>query len=438
MDIVRAEYVQPMTYKKLINNALNGMVGDLDPHSAYMSPEQFKEMQDEMGGQFGGLGLQIQSDAKHLRIVSPIDGTPAAKAGLKPGEVILDVDGKSVADMNVDQAVKKMRGKPGTKVTLTLLDPKTGKTRTVTLTRQIIHVQVVRAALYGPVAYIRISEFGDHVAKEVRKAWEKLQEDAQKKHVHIIGLVLDVRSDPGGKLDQVIAVCRDFIKQGEIVSIRGRHPENNQHWEAKGRDITHGLPIVVLTNAGSASASEILAGAIKDHHRGLIMGQRTFGKGSVQTIIPIADQGALRLTTARYYTPSGQSIQGHGITPDIPVAESADDDSFYTYHESDLAHVLSNVGSKKAAAEVATLPPAARTIPKEPPKGWPAYDPTNPKTDFQLQQALHLLHAETNTPEPRVEVTSATLTPHKEGVPASKAAPAKVPAKPAPAQHAVP
>lgn len=402
MDITRTEYVEPVTYKKLILNALNGMVGELDPHSAYMTPEQLHDMQDEISGQFGGLGLQVQMDAKHVRVVSPIDGTPAARAGIQPGDVILMVDGKSIADLSLDQAVRKMRGKPGTKITLTLLRPKTGKTSTATLTREIIHVQIVRPALYGRIGYLRLTEFDDSAEHELRKAYQKLVHDVAKTPGKTLdGLILDVRSDPGGKLDQAIAVARDFIRKGEIVSTRGRHPENNQHWDAVGTDITHGLPIIVLTNSGSASASEIVAGALKDHHRALTLGERTFGKGSVQTIIPIADQGALRLTTARYYTPSGRSIQGQGITPDVPVAESRDDDALYTFHESDLAHVLSNIGgNKEKAAQTPELPPAARAIPHMPPAKWPAFDPANPETDFQLQQALRLMDGLTGTPLP--------------------------------------
>ncbi|TPW35908.1 S41 family peptidase [Oecophyllibacter saccharovorans] len=419
MDIVRSEYVEPVTNKTLILNALNGMVGDLDPHSAYMTSQQLHDMQDEISGQFGGLGLQVQMDAKHVRVVSPIDGTPAAKAGILPGDVILMVDGKSIADLSLDQAVRKMRGKPGSLITLTLLRPKTGKTFTVTLKREIIHVQIVRSALYGRIGYLRLTEFDDSAEHELRKAYHALEREvAHTPGKTLDGLILDLRSDPGGKLDQAIAVARDFIPQGEIVSTRGRHPENNQHWDATGTDLTHGLPIIVLTNSGSASASEIVAGALKDHHRALILGERTFGKGSVQTIIPISDQGALRLTTARYYTPSGQSIQGHGITPDVPVAESRDDDALYTFHESDLAHVLSNIGSsKEKAAPTPNLPAAARAVPHLPPENWPAFNPANPETDFQLQQALHLLDNLTNTPAPKGPIAPTLIDGKKPDLP---------------------
>ncbi|MXV44793.1 PDZ domain-containing protein [Saccharibacter sp. 17.LH.SD] len=400
MDIVHSEYVQPITDKKLIGNALDGMVGELDPHSAYMNAQQLHDMQDEISGQFGGLGLQVQADSGHVRVVSPIDDTPGARAGIQPGDVITMVNNKSIADLTLDQAVRKMRGNPGTKITLTILRPKTGKTETITLTREIIHTQVVRSALYGRTAYLRLTEFDDSLEREMHKAYNQLRKKiAQTPEKTFNGVILDLRFNPGGKLDQAIAVSRDFIKEGEIVSIRGRHPENNQHWDAKGTDITNGLPIIVLVNAGSASASEIVSGALKDHHRAIIMGERTFGKGSVQTIIPIADQGALRLTTARYYTPSGRSIQGLGITPDIVVQATHDDDSAYSYHESDLAHVLTNIGSTTTKETLRQdLPAAAKTIPHLPPEKWPAYDPKKPETDFQLQQALHLLNMMTTTP----------------------------------------
>lgn len=396
MDIAHSEYVSPLPNKKLIRNAIDGMISNLDPHSSFMDAQQLKDMQDEMAGQFGGLGLQVQGEAGHVRVVSPIDGTPAARAGIQSGDVITMVDNKSIADLTLDQAVRKMRGKPGTQIILTILRPKTGKQQNYTLTREIIHVQIVRSALYGQTGYIRLSEFDDSLEKEMRKAYNKLVQSVAKTPGKTLnGLVLDLRSDPGGKLDQAIAVARDFIKEGEIVSIRGRHPEGNQHWDGVGKDITHGLPIIVLTNAGSASASEIVAGALKDHRRGIIMGDRTFGKGSVQTIIPIADQGAIRLTTARYYTPSGRSIQGLGITPDVPVLASRDDDTLFTYHEADLAHTITNTDGKLPKETPRTdLPAFAKTVERLPPAKWPTFDPMKPETDFQLQQALHFINAQ--------------------------------------------
>lgn len=430
MDVVKAEYVQPVSDKDLINNALDGMVGNLDPHSSYMTAAQYKDMTTEISGKFGGLGIQVQGESGHVRVVSPIDGTPAARAGIQPGDFITQVDHKSIDGLTLDQAVHKMKGEPGTKISLTVIRPKTGKTLTFDMVREIIHVQVVRSALYGSTAYLRLTEFDDNLDGMMRAAFEKLKAEAAKTPARkVTGVILDLRSNPGGKLDQAIAVSDDFIKEGEIVSIRGRHPENNQRWDARGTDITGGLPIVVLTNGGSASASEIVAGALKDHRRAVILGERTFGKGSVQTLIPIGDQGAVRLTTARYYTPSGRSIQGLGITPDIKVSETADDDDF-GYREADLSHIISNIGGNRTTEPPRNdLPPVASSIPKAPPKGWPAFDPLKPATDFQLQQALKVVDAMAGVSEPGSALAKATEAKATE----AKATDATANPKPAPA-----
>lgn len=409
MDVVKAEYVHPVSDKDLINNALDGMVGNLDPHSSYMTAAQFHDMQTEISGKFGGLGLQVQGESGHVRVVSPIDGTPAARAGIQPGDFITMVDHKSIDDLTLDQAVRKMRGDPGTKISLTIVRPKTGKTLTFDMTREIVHVQIVKSALYGSTGYIRLTEFDDDLEGAMHAAFDKLKAQATKAPGgKLTGIILDLRSNPGGKLDQAIAVSDDFIKDGEIVSIRGRHAENNQRWDAKGMDITNGLPIVVLTNGGSASASEIVAGALKDHHRAIILGEKTFGKGSVQTLIPIGDQGAVRLTTARYYTPSGRSIQGLGITPDIPVAETKDDDA-YGYREADLSHILTNIGGNRTNETPRTdIPPIAKSIPKMPDASWPAFDATKPATDFQLQQAIKVINAMAGLSNPAPATAPAT------------------------------
>lgn len=427
MDVVKAEYVHPVSDKDLINNALDGMVGELDPHSSYMTAAQFKDMQTEISGKFGGLGLQVQAESGHVRVVSPIDGTPAARAGIQTGDFITMVDHKSIDGLTLDQAVRKMRGDPGTSISLTVVRPKTGKTLTFDMKREIVHVQIVRSALYGSTAYIRLTEFDDDLEGAMHTAFEKLKAEAAKSPAHkLTGVILDLRSNPGGKLDQAIAVSDDFIKEGEIVSIRGRHPENNQRWDAKGTDITNGLPIVVLTNGGSASASEIVAGALKDHRRAVILGEKTFGKGSVQTLIPIGDQGAVRLTTARYYTPSGRSIQGLGITPDITVAETKDDDG-YGYREADLSHILTNVGGNRTTETPRTdLPAISKSIPKAPPADWPKFDLTKPATDFQLQQAIKVVNAMAgiSNPAPAVEQATEVKAPPTD----KKSAPANTPA----------
>lgn len=395
LDIVRSEYVEPKSDKDLINNALDGLVGNLDPHSSYMTEKQYKDMQVQISGKFGGVGIQVQESDGHVRVVSPMDDTPASRAGIKPGDFITEVDGKKLDGMTLDQAVTLMRGKPGTKITLTIVRAKAPKPLKFTMTRQIIHIEVVKSALYGKFGYIRLNEFDDDAETALHKAYDALKKQAGGK---LSGLLLDLRLDPGGKLDQAIAVSDDFIRKGEIVSIRGRHAENNHRWDAKGEDITDGLPIVVLINGGTASASEIVAGALQDHHRAVILGEQSFGKGSVQSLIPIPGNGAVRLTTARYYTPSGRSIQGLGITPDILVKESQDDEGL-GFRESDLKHIISNVGGNRTKREKRTdLPTIASSITETPPADWPKFDITNPKTDYQLQEALRVIRSMAGMP----------------------------------------
>ena len=387
---VRADYVQPVSDRELIDNALNGMLSGLDPHSSYMDKKQFADMQVQTHGQFGGLGLEVQESDGVIKVVAPIDDTPAQRAGIKAGDLILGIDGKSVDGMTLNDAVDRMRGPPDSSIHLTIKRIGVDKPIEQTLKREVIHIQVVKSALYGHTAYLRLAQFNDDTDDGLRAAWNKLRAQSGG---HINGLVLDLRNNPGGLLDQAIDVCDDFISSGEVVSTRARHPEDSQRWDAKGSDITGGIPMVVLINGGSASASEIVAGALQDHHRALIMGTRSFGKGSVQTVMPINDDGALRLTTARYYTPSGRSIQGLGITPDIRVTEEFGEQDNLPDHEGDLIHALKNQGGTPPPPPTshAPLPPAAQTIPHQPPKDWPAFDLSNPKTDFQLQQALKLV-----------------------------------------------
>jgi carboxyl-terminal processing protease len=386
---VRADYVAPVKDRDLIDNALNGMLTGLDPHSSYMDAKQYRDMQITTKGEFGGLGLEVTSDNGLVKVISPIDDTPAARAGMKAGDLILSLDGKSVEGLSLNDAVDRMRGPPGSTITLNIKREHIDKPIDVTMTREVIHIQVVKSALYGDVGYIRMSSFNEESDPKLREAIAKLKD---KSHGALKGLVFDLRNDPGGLLDQAVDVCEDFIPDGEIVSTRARHAEDSQRWDAKGTDLIDGLPMVVLINGGSASASEIVAGALQDHRRALIVGTRSFGKGSVQTVIPMGNDGAIRLTTARYYTPSGRSIQGLGIAPDVPVQETRDDEvHFLPDREADLNHALKNEGGSeptKPPAPRDDIPPQVKEIAPKPPANWPKFDLSNPLTDYQLQQGI--------------------------------------------------
>ena len=392
---VRADYVEPVTDRVLITNALDGMLSGLDPHSAYMTAKQYADMQVQTTGEFGGLGLEVTGEDGLIKVITPMDGTPAAKAGMKPGDLILSIDQKSLDGVSLNDAVDKMRGKPGSSITLGIKRPSVVKPFDVTLRREIIHLQVIKSALYGKVGYIRIAQFDEETDSGLRAAYAKLSKRAaSEKGGKLSGLILDLRNDPGGLLEQAVDVCDDFIASGEVVSTRARHPEDSQRMNAHGQDITDGAPLLVLINQGSASASEIVAGALQDHQRSVTLGERSFGKGSVQTLIPIPGNGAIRLTTARYYTPSGRSIQGLGITPDIKVQEDREDLSRFLPREADLQHIIKNEGGTGAAPPPRTdLPAVAKTIPEKPPANWPRFDLTKPATDFQLQQGLKVIQA---------------------------------------------
>jgi carboxyl-terminal processing protease len=393
-DRIRAEYVEPVKDQDLIENAINGMLTGLDPHSSYMNAKAFRDMQVQTHGEFGGLGLEVTQDNGIIKVVSPIDDTPASRAGIKSGDLITTIDNTTVQGLSLNDAVDKMRGPPNSPIRLIIKREGVDKPIPLTLNREVIHIQVAKSHLEGDIGYVRLTQFNEQTDAGLRAAVTKFRQQLGDK---LKGIVLDLRNNPGGLLDQAIAVSDDFINEGEIVSTRARHPEDSQRWNAKGGDITNGLPVVVLTNGGSASASEIVAGALQDHHRAVILGERTFGKGSVQTVIPLPGNGAMRLTTARYYTPSGRSIQGLGITPDVPVAASrTDTPHFGPEREADLNHVLTNQGGTPTDTSPAArteLPPIASSIPKLPPEGWPAFDPAKPDTDFQLQQGLVVVRA---------------------------------------------
>ena len=395
MQRVRAEYVDPVDDKDMIENAINGMLTGLDPHSSYMNAKAFKDMQIQTKGEFGGLGIEVSEDKGVIKVVSPIDDTPAARAGIKPGDIITALDGKTVIGLSLNDAVDRMRGPPNSKIVLTIKRQDIDKPIEVPLIRETIHIQVVKSRMEpNDIGYVRLTQFTEQADSGIKAAVKALRAQNGGK---LRGLVLDLRNNPGGLLDQAVAVSSDFVDQGEIVSTRARHPEDSQRWDAKGDDIMHGAPVVVLINGGSASASEIVSGALQDHHRAVLVGTRSFGKGSVQTVIPLPGNGAMRLTTARYYTPSGRSIQALGISPDVEVQEAREDrGSFGGEHEADYNKVLSNSGgtSPQTVAPRTDLPAIARQIPQKPPEGFPKFDPAKPdETDFQLQEGLAVVTA---------------------------------------------
>ena len=353
-EVSRENFVEEADERKMLEAAMNGMLGALDPHSSYLSKDEFKDFNDKSHGEFGGLGIQITSDRGAVRVISPIDDTPAQRAGIKAGDYITHIDDEPVFDLTLNQAVKKMKGKPGTKVKLTVISGDK-EPKTMTLKRAIIKVQSVKfsdktladAEDDAPrVGYIRISDFGATTAKDLRNAISKLE---KKK---VAGYVLDVRNNPGGYLTAAIDVSDAFLDGGEIVSTRGKDKDDVEHSFAKPGDLTNGKPLVVLINHGSASASEIVAGAIQDNGRGVIMGSQSFGKGSVQQQKPLGDGTAIHITIARYYTPSGTSIQNTGITPDVEVLQSkveAIEKRESTYSEASFRNSLKNDAAEKKA-----------------------------------------------------------------------------------------
>lgn len=360
MERAKVSYVEDVSDKKLIESAINGMLSSLDPHSSFLDDQSFKYMSEQTKGKFGGLGIEVTMENGVVKVVSPIDDTPASKAGLKPGDYITNIDGEAVMGMTLNDAVDKMRGKIGSKVKLTIRRINE-KPLEVTLKREEIKIQSVKNSIKADdVVYIRISSFSEDVdtmtAKAIKDAKKKLGDKLK-------GVVIDVRNNPGGLLDQAVNVSDLFLDKGEIVSTRSRNEEDTVKYTAKEGDIAKGLPIVVIINDGSASASEIVAGALQDHKRAIILGEKSFGKGSVQTVIPLGKYGAMRLTTARYYTPSGRSIQAKGIEPDIEVKPAKVEvlDTGVSFSEAEFSNALKNETSgdknsknadqKKAEAE---------------------------------------------------------------------------------------
>jgi carboxyl-terminal processing protease len=384
---VRANYVRPVQDGELINAAIEGMVSNLDPHSSYMDAKAFADMQIQTKGSFGGIGIQVTMENGLVKIISPIDNTPASKVGLKAGDYIAAINGASVQGLNLDGAIDKMRGPEGSKITLTILRT-TDKTTPkkpfdVTLTRAVVAVDEVTWHRDGDIGYIRMPGFNENTASGLENAVRDLKKQIGS---GLKGYVLDLRNNPGGLLDQAVEVSDDLLTSGEVVSTRGRHAEDTQRYDAHGGDITDGKPVIVLINGGTASASEIVAGALQDHHRATIVGMTSFGKGSVQTIIPLGEGGgALRLTTARYYTPSGHSIQAQGIIPDVAVAQGDEDDipRIARPSEADLPGHLANADAiARRTPQTIVRPPAAGPKPG----------------DFQLTYALELLHGKVAPP----------------------------------------
>lgn len=342
---VRKDYVKPVTDKQLVEAAVNGMLTNLDPHSSYMNAEEFKNMQVQTRGEFGGLGIEVTMDNNVVKVVSPIDDTPAAKAGLKPNDLIVAIDDAPVLGLTLNEAVEKLRGKPQSRVTLAVVRSKQ-EPFDVTLTRDIIRIKSVKAMMKGDIGYIRINQFNEQTTDNAREALKKFQTEQGDK---LKGLIVDLRNNPGGLLDQSISVGGLFLEKGaEVVSTKGRHPEDNEAYHTDSDPVVpKSLPIVALINSGSASAAEIVAGALQDHKRAVLIGTQSFGKGSVQTVMPVPGYGAMRLTTAYYFTPSGKSIQATGIKPNIEVRQKGEKDAL-TFHEADLKGALDNPNGSRA------------------------------------------------------------------------------------------
>jgi carboxyl-terminal processing protease len=374
---VHDRYVDAPDNRLMVENALNGMISSLDPHSSYFDPKTYADMQVKTEGQYGGLGLVIAADKGTIKIVTPMDDTPASRAGIKAGDIILSVDGKGLQGLTLDKVQELLRGAAGTKVTLTIMRGADDKSFEVKLERAAIEVEAVKSHREGDVGYIRIPAFNEHTGEGLEAAVRSLKKQIGPK---LKGYIVDLRDNGGGVLDQAIAVSDDFLDSGEIVSTRGRNPQDTERWDAKPGDIAEGKPVIVLINGGTASASEIVAGALRDHKRAITLGITSFGKGSVQTIIPLngGEDGALHLTTARYYTPSGGSIQATGIAPDIAVAEgdeASDLPKVEEPSEADLPHHLIAEDNSNRSTVAPVRPPPGSKI-----------------ADFQLSYALDVMN----------------------------------------------
>jgi len=376
---VKASYVEKPDNAKLIEGAITGMVTSLDPHSRYMNDKAWTEMQETTYGEFGGLGIEVTMEEGLVKVVSPIDDTPASKAGIMSGDLISKIDGDAVQGMTLEQAVNKMKGPVDTKTKLTIVRKGADAPLDIAITREIIHVRPVRFHVEnGDIGYIRVTSFNEQTTDGLKKAIAAISREIPQEK--LAGYVMDLRNNPGGLLDQAVSVSSAFLQRGEVVSTRGRNPEETQRFTAHGGDLTKGKPLVILVNGGSASASEIVAGALHDHKRATIIGTRSFGKGSVQTIIPLgAGNGALALTTARYYTPSGRSIQAQGIAPDIEILQDVPPElkgRMDTMAESQMrGHLSASDGTEQTGSQ--------------------SYVPPEEKDDKALHAAYDFLHGVT-------------------------------------------
>ena len=391
LERVRSDYVEKPDDTALIESAINGMLSSLDPHSSYMSPKSFRDMQVQTRGEFGGLGIEVTMENGVIKVVSPIDDTPAAKAGLLANDLITHLDNEQISGLTLEQAVEKMRGPVNTPISLTIVRKGRDDPFDVKVVRDVIRINAVKARMEGDdIAYIKVTTFNEQTHTNMVKAMEQLNKDLGPK---LKGYVLDLRNNPGGLLDQAIAVSDDFLERGAIVLTKGRNNEETQRANARPGDVTEGKKIAVLINGGSASASEIVAGALQDHKRATIIGTRSFGKGSVQTIIPLGANGAIRLTTARYYTPSNRSIQAKGIDPDILIEEELPEElkakmaAEKPRGEASLRGHLKNPDGTDKTEEK-----------KEEVSGSSSYVPKEPEKDTQLQYALSFLRGTAKEP----------------------------------------
>ncbi|GGA56538.1 peptidase S41 [Nitratireductor aestuarii] len=378
---VRAQYVTPPDEKKLVESAINGMLTSLDPHSSYLNADAAKDMRVQTKGEFGGLGIEVTMENELVKVVAPIDDTPAARAGVLSGDLIEKIDGEEVRGLSLNEAVDKMRGAVNTPIELSILRQGQTEPIKISVVRDIIKVKAVKFRVENDVGYLKVTSFTEKTTDDLNAAIAAIQKEVPEDQLK--GYVLDLRLNPGGLLDQAVNVSDAFLDRGEIVSTRGREARDIARFTSQPGDISNGKPVIVLINGGSASASEIVAGALQDHRRATVVGTQSFGKGSVQTIIPLGENGALRLTTALYYTPSGESIQGKGITPDIKVEQPLPDDlknQAVRRGESDLkGHIKGEEESEEGSGSI-------------------AYVPQDPAEDMQLKYALELLRGEKTDP----------------------------------------